>query len=243
MPKLKICGLKRPEDIRYVNQYPPDFIGFVFAKSLRQITPREAKELRRQLKPGIVPIGVFVNEEIETIVRLVKEGVIDMVQLHGDESAEYVRLLGERLEEVNAGEEKGHQREEQRLSLESAPPLGLTSSSRAALSHGIIKAVRVASRQDVKKALDFPADFLLFDTYTKGQYGGSGECFNWQLLKGIERPFFLAGGLKVENIAGAALEVKPFCLDVSSGAERDGKKDEEKIRRLVETIRKIEKGE
>lgn len=217
MPKLKICGLKRPEDIRYVNQYPPDFIGFVFAKSLRQITPREAKELRRQLKPGIVPIGVFVNEEIENIVRLVKEGVIDMVQLHGDESAEYVRLLGERLEEV--------------------------SSSRAALSHGIIKAVRVASRQDVKKALDFPADFLLFDTYTKGQYGGSGECFNWQLLKGIERPFFLAGGLKVENIAGAALEVKPFCLDVSSGAERDGKKDEEKIRRLVETIRKIEKGE
>lgn len=217
MPKLKICGLKRPEDIRYVNQYPPDFIGFVFAKSLRQIRPREAKELRRQLKPGIVPIGVFVNEEIENIVRLVKEGVIDMVQLHGDESAEYVRLLGERLEEV--------------------------SSSRAALSHGIIKAVRVASRQDVKKALDFPADFLLFDTYTKGQYGGSGECFNWQLLKGIERPFFLAGGLKVENIAGAALEVKPFCLDVSSGAERDGKKDEEKIRRLVETIRKIEKGE
>ncbi|MDY5700681.1 MAG: phosphoribosylanthranilate isomerase [Lachnospiraceae bacterium] len=217
MPKLKICGLKRPEDIRYVNQYPPDFIGFVFAKSLRQIRPREAKELRRQLKPGIVPIGVFVNEEIENIVRLVKEGVIDMVQLHGDESAEYVRLLGERLEEV--------------------------SSSRAALSHGIIKAVRVASRQDVKKALDFPADFLLFDTYTKGQYGGSGECFNWQLLKGIERPFFLAGGLKVENIAGAALEVKPFCLDVSSGAERDGKKDKEKIRRLVETIRKIEKGE
>ena len=217
MPKLKICGLKRPEDIRYVNQYPPDFAGFVFAKSLRQIRPREAKELRRQLKPGIVPIGVFVNEEIENIVRLVKEGVIDMVQLHGDESAEYVRLLGERLEEV--------------------------SSSRAALSHGIIKAVRVASRQDVKKALDFPADFLLFDTYTKGQYGGSGECFNWQLLKGIERPFFLAGGLKVENIAGAALEVKPFCLDVSSGAERDGKKDEEKIRRLVETIRKIEKGE
>lgn len=217
MPKLKICGLKRPEDIRYVNQYPPDFIGFVFAKSLRQIRPREAKELRRQLKPGIVPIGVFVNEEIENIVRLVKEGVIDMVQLHGEESAEYVRLLGERLEEV--------------------------SSSKAALSHGIIKAVRVASRQDVKKALDFPADFLLFDTYTKGQYGGSGECFNWQLLKGIERPFFLAGGLKVENIAGAALEVKPFCLDVSSGAERDGKKDEEKIRRLVETIRKIEKGE
>ncbi|MCI5585896.1 MAG: phosphoribosylanthranilate isomerase [Lachnospiraceae bacterium] len=217
MPKLKICGLKRPEDIRYVNQYPPDFVGFVFAKSLRQIRPREAKELRRQLKPGIVPIGVFVNEEIEDIVRLVKEGVIDMVQLHGDESAEYVRLLGERLEEV--------------------------SSSKAALSHGIIKAVRVASRQDVKKALDFPADFLLFDTYTKGQYGGSGECFNWQLLKGIERPFFLAGGLKVENIAGAALEVKPFCLDVSSGAERDGKKDEEKIRRLVETIRKIEKGE
>ena len=217
MPKLKICGLKRPEDIRYVNQYPPDFIGFVFAKSLRQIRPREAKELRRQLKPGIVPIGVFVNEEIENIVRLIKEGVIDMVQLHGDESAEYVRLLGERLEEV--------------------------SSSRAALSHGIIKAVRVASRQDVKKALNFPADFLLFDTYTKGQYGGSGECFNWQLLKGIERPFFLAGGLKVENIAGAALEVKPFGLDVSSGAERDGKKDEEKIRRLVETIRKIEKGE
>jgi len=218
MPKLKICGLKSPRDIQYVNQYSPDFIGFVFAKSPRQVTPQEAKELRRRLNPGIVPVGVFVNEKTERIVELVREGTIEMVQLHGDEPIEYLWQLKEKFEEINRKEG-------------------------SSLYPKIIKAVRAASRQAVEEALAYPADFLLFDTYVRGQYGGSGECFNWQLLEGVERPFFLAGGLNTENIARAARKVKPFCLDVSSGAETEGKKDGEKIRRLVETIVSMKKAE
>ena len=101
----------------------------------------------------------------------------------------------------------------------------------------VIRAIRVSSPKDVKAVLDYPTDYLLFDTYIKGQYGGSGETFNWQLLKEVNRPFFLAGGLTTENIRQALDTVNPFCLDVSSGAETNRVKDEAKIQHLVEMVR------
>lgn len=96
--------------------------------------------------------------------------------------------------------------------------------------------IRVSSPQEVKKALAYPTAYLLFDTYTQGQYGGSGKGFDLQLLKKVDRPFFLAGGLKADNVEKSIKEVRPFCVDISSGAETDGVKDEEKIRRLVEIV-------
>ena len=211
MSKLKICGLKRLQDIQYVNQYSPDYVGFVFAKSTRQVTPGQAAELKRALKPEIRSVGVFVNEEIDRIITLLEEGIIDFIQLHGDEDIAYVKRLQEKIG---------------RLPVKGSRQQGK-----------IIKAIRVSDRQDIEKSLIFPTDYLLFDTYTRGQYGGSGECFDWKLLKEVDRPFFLAGGLQLGNIQEAVEAVHPYCLDISSGAETDGVKDEEKIRRLVETVK------
>lgn len=90
MVKIKICGLTRAEDIRAVNEYLPDYIGFVFARSRRQVTEDEAKQLKEMLSPEIKAAGVFVNDEIGRIERLCSQGIIDLVQLHGDEDEDYI---------------------------------------------------------------------------------------------------------------------------------------------------------
>ena len=93
MAKIKICGLSRPIDIDIVNEALPDYVGFVFAKSKRQVSTILAAELKMRLNPDILAVGVFVNEEIEHIIQLCRTGTIDIVQLHGDETKEYIHKL------------------------------------------------------------------------------------------------------------------------------------------------------
>ncbi|MGB4660463.1 MAG: phosphoribosylanthranilate isomerase, partial [Mobilitalea sp.] len=93
MTKIKICGLSRPIDIEMVNNVLPDYIGFVFAKSKRQVNDSTALLLKSNLDPKIQVVGVFVNEDSNRIVRLCQEGVIDVIQLHGDEGEGYIRQL------------------------------------------------------------------------------------------------------------------------------------------------------
>ena len=93
MSRIKICGLKREEDIEIVNKYKPDYIGFVFSKSSRQVDFDKAKMLKELLDKDIQTVGVFVNEPIELIQRLCRSRIIDMVQLHGDEDEEYIKKL------------------------------------------------------------------------------------------------------------------------------------------------------
>lgn len=93
--KIKICGLFREEDILYANQVMPDYIGFVFAKSRRQVTVEQAARLKRGLAPGIQAVGVFVDEEPEVILSCLERGIIDMAQLHGQESEQMVRRIGQ----------------------------------------------------------------------------------------------------------------------------------------------------
>ncbi len=105
----------------------------------------------------------------------------------------------------------------------------------------IIKAVRVSSMEDIVKADQSACDYLLFDTFIKDQYGGSGETFDWSLLPKIEKPFFLAGGLDRTNINEAVRQCSPYCLDVSSGVETNGRKDNKKIAEIVMIVRSITK--
>lgn len=93
MVKTKICGLSRIEDIDTINSQKPDYIGFVFAESRRKITPQHALKLRHLLHPNIIPVGVFVDEQVENIMAIVKSGAIDMVQLHGSEDEAYIQKL------------------------------------------------------------------------------------------------------------------------------------------------------
>lgn len=201
MSKIKICGLSRECDIDFVNAAKPDFIGFVFAeKSKRRVDFDTALKLKNQLDKNIQAVGVFVNNDMNFVLSLVNNGIIDLIQLHGDEDKNYIMSLKEKT------------------------------------SAKIIRAVRVKTTDDILKADRLPVDYLLLDTYTKGEYGGSGKTFDWNMIPEISKPYFLAGGLNAENIK-SALKVGAYCLDVSSGAETDGKKDKDKIIKIVNTVR------
>lgn len=200
--KIKICGLTRPEDIACVNRLLPDYIGFVFwPRSRRLVTRQQAAQLKAMLSPEIRAVGVFVNAPMEEVAGLLVEGIIDMAQLHGEESEEDIRYL------------------------------------QTATSKPIIKAVKVHGRQDVEAWLDSAADFLLFDSGM-----GSGQTFDWSLLKGVSRPYFLAGGLGPENLEQVLFQDGPYGVDLSSSVETDGRKDPEKMRRVMELVRSVRIG-
>lgn len=95
MKKVKICGLSRECDIDYVNRFMPDYCGFVinFPKSIRSVTEERAGYLSSRLKPGIVPVGVFVDEDPSAVARLLNAGAISAAQLHGSEDGEYIASL------------------------------------------------------------------------------------------------------------------------------------------------------
>ena len=198
MTKIKICGLSRPADIEAANTLKPDYIGFVFAKaSKRFVSPEQAAALRRALLPGISAVGVFVNESLDIIVRLLDSGVIDLAQLHGAES----------FEDVGA------------LKRKTVKP--------------VIQAFRVASPADVARAEASPADWILLDNGA----GGTGQTFDWSLVAGVQRDYFLAGGLSPENVKEAIAACRPFAVDASSGLETEGVKDALKMAAYVAAVR------
>ena len=91
--KIKVCGLFRDCDIDYVNEAMPDFIGFVFAKSRRQVSTEWANAMRPRLRSEITPVGVFVNEPLARVVKLLNDNIIEMAQLHGAENETYIQEL------------------------------------------------------------------------------------------------------------------------------------------------------
>lgn len=200
--KIKLCGLTRSQDILAANACMPDYVGFVFADSRRQITPRRAYELRTLLHPRIQSVGVFVNAAQEEIARLYNEGIIDFVQLHGTEDEAYITAL------------------------------------RDACACPIIKAVRVAGKRDILEAQALSCDFLLLDAFVPGTAGGSGKRFDYSLIPKRTKPFFLAGGINAHNLV-QAMRANPYALDVSSGIETDGSKDEHKMEELTRLVRSL----
>ncbi|MCL5031629.1 MAG: phosphoribosylanthranilate isomerase [Thermotogae bacterium] len=93
MTKIKICGLRRIEDIEYANRLRPDYVGFVFSQSKRIVSKANAKTLIANLDAGIKRVGVFVDENMNTVCEIVKSLDLDVIQLHGDENASYVDNL------------------------------------------------------------------------------------------------------------------------------------------------------
>lgn len=98
MIKVKICGLKRKEDIKYINGIVPDYAGFIFAESRRKLEPDKAKRLINMLSGNIKAVGVFVNEDIDRLIKIYKYTGIEIVQLHGDEDDEYIEKIPEEIE-------------------------------------------------------------------------------------------------------------------------------------------------
>ena len=93
--KIKICGLKRPEDITYVNEAKPDYCGFIieFPKSSRNVTGDQVRTITANLHPDIIPVGVFVNASLERVEELLLDGTIQIAQLHGQEDEDYIRRI------------------------------------------------------------------------------------------------------------------------------------------------------
>ena len=215
MQKIKLCGMMKPCDIEYANRVKPDFVGFIFANTRRKISPAQAKQFRETLNVEIPAVGVFVNEDIPVIASLVQDGCIDMIQLHGEEDADYIRCL------------------------------------REVCDVPVIKAVKVQTVEQIQQTAALPVDYLLLDTYRKGVLGGTGEAFDWELLREAKaaagdtaegelfgKTYFLAGGLHAGNLREAAA-LGSYGLDVSSGIETDGSKDFTKMVEVMELVRKF----
>lgn len=196
---VKFCGIRRLEDVRAVNKTLPDMAGFILVKGRkRYISPEKVCELRQKLDPSVKVVGVFIDEDIEEVKRLLADGIIDIAQLHGNESDEYIREL------------------------------------KASTDAYVIKAIGIRNADDVLRAEASPADLVIVDS----PGGGTGNTFDWDLLQKIERPYILAGGISIENIEEAAAKLNPYGVDVSSGIETNGFKDEDKMKAFMALIKK-----
>ena len=188
--KIKICGLRRREDILAVNEAKPDYCGFIieFPSSFRSVTADEVRELVKELDPEIRPVST-----------LLADGTLTLAQLHGQEDESYIRELKTYTDKL------------------------------------IIKAFSIKTAEDIEKALQSPADYILLD---QGG-GGTGKTFDWSLIPEIQRPFFLAGGIGASNLGQAIREIHPYAVDLSSSVETEKRKDPMKIRQVVDIVREI----
>lgn len=201
MTKTKMCGLFRDEDIDFVNEIKPEYIGFVFfKKSHRYVDKETARRLKKKLDKSIKAVGVFVDDDISFVKELVDEGIIDMIQLHGHEDSSYVEKLKGELDGMDVS---------------------------------FIKAIVIRSEDDIDK-IDFnmPVDFFLLDSGM-----GTGTSFDWNLVKELNKPIFLAGGLNTMNVKEAIENVSPYAVDVSSGIETDKIKDLKKMKQFISIVR------
>ena len=222
---LKICGLTRPEDVTYVNEARrelggPDFAGFMvtYSQSRRHVTEARLRELTARLDPQITAVGVFVDEPPEAVARLLREGVIGACQLHGSEDAAYIRRLRELSGETGLVIRAFRIPAECQRDPEACTPTEHLEKWFAEIEH-------------------CPADLVLIDSGA-----GSGETFDWSALTDedgrnrLHRGFLLAGGLTPDNIPEAVRQVQPWGVDLSSGVETDGVKDESKIRAAIKAL-------
>lgn len=210
--KVKICGLSEIEHIVAAGEAGADFVGLLFAPSRRQVTPEKAAEMVRavrQLEQPPAVVGVFVNTPSEEVNRIARECDLDLVQLSGNEDWEYCLEIEKPVIKVIHVSD---------------------TDSVEGLMHKIETGYGILRERDV---------IFHLDTKSAEAFGGTGKGFNRQIAAGVARtmPVVIAGGLDPENVARMVSEVHPWCVDVSTGVETDGKKDIEKIREFISEVK------
>ena len=218
-PKVKMCGISKVETIPAVVEAKPDYMGLVFAPSKRQVTVDQAKTLVEALHKQYTKrynngTEQSNNDEIKTVGVFVNETLDNLVTIAKGINLDVVQLHGDE-DEAFIQSLKG------RTNVE------------------IWKAVQIRSAADAEAWIDSSADMLLFDAYHKDERGGTGEVFDWSCLDEFERPFMLAGGIDSTNVARAIRTVRPYGIDISSGIETEGVKDDEKIKAFTNIVRTI----
>lgn len=202
--KLKVCGMKDPENILALSSLPVDYIGFIFYPGSSRFF--SGKKFSFRLKNGIKKTGVFVNENPDKIEKIVESFQLDTIQLHGTEKPETCQLLKERTQKE------------------------------------IVKAFGISEKEDFEKTKEYEpvCDFFLFDTKTE-KYGGSGEKYNWKIIKDYkgQTPFFLSGGIGPEDVANLKRIDHPllYAIDINSKFEiSPGLKDIHKIKQFIKDL-------
>ena len=195
--KIKLCGMMNPPDVITAMELGVDYVGFILSEGFRRTIPLGTFcELESYLEGSAVKkVGVFVNEPIESILEYYEES-LDVIQLHGQEDALYIKTLRQHTKKP------------------------------------IIKAFKITSAEDVQMANKSTADYVLLDSGT-----GTGKTFDHSLIEGIDRPYFLAGGLTALNVKEAIRKLHPYAVDASSCLETDGRKDKNKMTEFVNAIR------
>lgn len=209
MMKIKVCGMRDAANLAELIELKPDFVGFIFYdKSPRYVGELLNEEFVRSIPKPIKKVGVFVNANLDYILRIVKKYDLQYVQLHGHETPDFCRNLKTR---------------------------GIN----------IIKAFSISETFNFWSLNNYKphCDYFLFDA--KGsEPGGNGIAFDWNILKryDAEKPFFLSGGLSLENIEEVAkLNMRVFGLDVNSKFEKEpALKDIDKLRQLIALVRPAE---
>ncbi|MEK9555034.1 MAG: phosphoribosylanthranilate isomerase [Gammaproteobacteria bacterium] len=201
MTRVKFCGFTHQDDVAQAVALGADALGFVFyGPSSRYVSPEHAQTLTRSVPAFVTRVGLFVNEEAETVQRIFEIARLNLIQYHGEESPEFCDAIG--------------------------------------LPY--IKAFRVRKGMDLRTEMDrYPnASGFLLDAYVKGQPGGTGERFDWELIPQSHAPIILAGGLTPDNAKDAIDQVAPWALDVSGGIEtKPGRKDPDKMARFMDACR------
>jgi phosphoribosylanthranilate isomerase len=228
--KLKVCGMKYVENIQQVAELQPDYLGFIFYEKSK----RNFEGIIPEFSKSIKKTGVFVNEYIEIVISLVEEYRLDAIQLHGDESVEYVKDLKNQLIERRA------------LFIEENKQIKKKKNQHS-ISENEVEIIKVFGIKDefnfdVLKPYLEVVDFFLFDTKGK-ERGGNGTKFDWSVLEKypFDKPFFLSGGIglgdveEVQKIVKSNLPV--YALDVNSQFE--SKPGVKKIEELKEFKNKI----
>ena len=227
-PKVKMCGISKVETIPAIVDAKPDYMGLVFAPSKRQVTVEQAKTLVEELyKQNVVgnnseaeqtepvtSLDTASSETIKTVGVFVNETIENLLKIAEEVKLDVIQLHGDE-------DESFIQILKEQSNVE------------------VWKAVQVRSAADAEKWIDSSADMLLFDAYHKDERGGTGEVFDWSALDEFERPFMLAGGIDSTNVARAIRTVRPYGIDISSGIETEGVKDNEKMKAFTNIVRTI----
>ena len=211
-PKVKMCGISKVDTIPAVVEAKPDYMGLVFASSKRQVTVEQAKTLVEALHKQCKAQNDTVS--IKTVGVFVNETLDNLVTIANEANLDVVQLHGDE-------DEAFIQSLKERTNVE------------------VWKAIQIRSAADAEAWIDSSADMLLFDAYHKDERGGTGDVFDWSCLDTFERPFMLAGGIDSTNVARAIRTVRPYGIDISSGIETNGVKDDEKITAFTKIVNSI----
>ena len=243
-PKVKMCGISKVETIPAIVDAKPDYMGLVFAPSKRQVTVEQAKtlvdELHKQYETTYGEATVQMNTDIAQDSQDSQDSQNSQEFVQGNSNFEKIKTVGVFVNETVENLLKiAEEVKLDVIQLHGDEDETFIQSLKECTNVEVWKAVQVRSAADAEKWINSSADMLLFDAYHKDERGGTGEVFDWSSLDEFERPFMLAGGMDSTNVARAIRTVRPYGIDISSGIETEGVKDDEKIKAFTNIVRTI----